>query len=100
MIKQNNNSKLDLERFSIYIKILISQINSNKENLQSKIKEPSRSLELTSTKEQYENIKTVRNTTHYGNEFISRNKITSDKIVFADIRIINYINNLKVNLLH
>lgn len=41
-----------------------------------------------------ENIKTVRNTTHYGNEFISRNKITSDKIVSADIRIINYINNL------
>ena len=41
-----------------------------------------------------ENIKTVRNTIHYGNEFISRNKITSDKIVSADIRIINYINNL------
>ena len=41
-----------------------------------------------------ENIKTVRNTTHYGNEFISRNKITSDKILAADIRIINYINNL------
>lgn len=41
-----------------------------------------------------ENIKTVRNTTHYGNEFISKNKISSDKIVSADIRIINYINNL------
>ncbi len=41
-----------------------------------------------------ENIKTVRNTTHYGNEFVSRNKISSDKIVFADIRIINYINSL------
>ena len=41
-----------------------------------------------------ENIKTVRNTIHYGNEFISRDKITSDKIVSADIRIINYINNL------
>lgn len=41
-----------------------------------------------------ENIKTVRNTIHYGNEFISINKITSDKIVAADIRIINYINNL------
>lgn len=41
-----------------------------------------------------ENIKTVRNTTHYGNEFISENKISSDKIVSADIRIINYINNL------
>lgn len=41
-----------------------------------------------------ENIKTVRNTIHYGNEFISRDKITSDKIVSADIRIISYINNL------
>lgn len=41
-----------------------------------------------------ENIKTVRNTIHYGNEFISRDKITSDKIASADIRIINYINNL------
>ena len=41
-----------------------------------------------------ENIKAVRNTIHYGNEFISRDKITSDKIVSADIRIINYINNL------
>ena len=41
-----------------------------------------------------ENIKTVRNTTHYGNEFISENKISNDKIVSADIRIINYINNL------
>lgn len=41
-----------------------------------------------------ENIKTVRNTTHYGNEFISENKISNDRIVSADIRIINYINNL------
>lgn len=41
-----------------------------------------------------ENIKTVRNTTHYGNEFISENKISNDRIIAADIRIINYINNL------
>ena len=41
-----------------------------------------------------ENIKTVRNTTHYGNEFISENKISNDKIISADIRIINYINTL------
>lgn len=41
-----------------------------------------------------ENIKTVRNTTHYGNEFISENKISNDRIISADIRIINYINNL------
>ena len=41
-----------------------------------------------------ENIKTVRNTIHYGNEFISENKISNDRIISADIRIINYINNL------
>jgi wobble nucleotide-excising tRNase len=74
--KQNNNSKLDLERFSIYIKILISQINSNKENLQSKIKEPSRSLELTSTKEQFENIKTVIDSTN--EEIKKHNKIVEN----------------------
>ncbi|MDD3009647.1 MAG: AAA family ATPase [Arcobacter sp.] len=57
--KQNSNSKLDIEKFSIYIKTLVSQINSNKEVLKSKLKEPSRTLELTSTKEQFENIKAV-----------------------------------------
>lgn len=41
-----------------------------------------------------ENIKTVRNTTHYGNEFIS-SKITTDKIISADIRILDYINNIE-----
>lgn len=57
--KQNSSSKLDIEKLSIYIKTLIIQINSNKEILQNKIKEPSRSLEITSTKEQFENIKGV-----------------------------------------
>lgn len=55
--KLNQDTKLDIENFSIYIKTLESQLNTNKEILQSKIKEPSRGLELTSTKEQFENIK-------------------------------------------
>jgi len=57
--KLNQDTKLDIEKFSIYIKTLESQLNTNKEILQSKIKEPSRGLELTSTKEQFENIKNL-----------------------------------------
>lgn len=59
--KQNKNSKLDIEKFSIYIKTLFSQLNLNKETLQSKIKEPSRILELTSTQEQFQNIQSFIN---------------------------------------
>ena len=55
----NRNTNLDIEKFSIYLKTLISQLNSNKEILLSKIKEASRGLELTSTKEQFENIKNL-----------------------------------------
>jgi len=44
-----------------------------------------------------ENVKTFRNTIHYGNEFISERKISTDKIISADIRIMEYINNLEEN---
>ena len=40
------------------------------------------------------NIKAFRNTIHYGNEFVSEGKITSDKIKSADIRLIKYIQDL------
>ena len=40
------------------------------------------------------NIKAFRNTIHYGNEFVSEGKITSDKIKSADIRLIKYIDSL------
>jgi wobble nucleotide-excising tRNase len=74
--KQHNSSKLNIENFSIYIKTLIIQINSNKEILQSKIKEPSRSLQLTSTIEQFENIKTVIDSTN--EEIEKHNKIVEN----------------------
>lgn len=50
--KQNQKTKLDLELFSSYIKTLYGQINLNKEQIDSKIKEPSRVLELTSNENQ------------------------------------------------
>lgn len=57
--KNIKNTKLDIDKFSIYLKTLNSQINSNKEILNNKIKEPSRSLELVSTKEQLANVESI-----------------------------------------
>jgi len=55
--KTNSGTKLDIDKFSASLKILVSQVNANKVLLIDKLKEPSRSIELTSTKEQFENIK-------------------------------------------
>jgi wobble nucleotide-excising tRNase len=54
--KSNNSTKLDFDKFSAFLKTLLSQINVNKGLLSDKTKEPSRSIKLTSTKEQYEHI--------------------------------------------
>ena len=54
--KANPESKLNIETFSAYLKTLSSQFISNKELLNNKIKEPSRSIGLISVKEQLENI--------------------------------------------
>jgi wobble nucleotide-excising tRNase len=54
--KLNKKTKLDLDKFSSLLKTLSSQFIANKELLNSKLKEPSRSIELTSTKEQIEEI--------------------------------------------
>ena len=48
--------KLNFDTFSAYLKTVNSQFTSNKEILNNKIKEPSRSISLTSMKEQLENI--------------------------------------------
>lgn len=55
--KPNNGTKLEIDKFSAYLKTLLSQVNANKLLLVEKAKEPSRSINLTSTKEQLENIK-------------------------------------------
>lgn len=47
-----SNTKLDIDKFSAYLKTLISQNTTNSEYLNNKIKEPSRSIELISIKEQ------------------------------------------------
>jgi len=52
--KDLKNTKLDIDKFSAYLKTLISQYSTNKEYLHSKEKEPSRSFELISLKEQFE----------------------------------------------
>ena len=54
--KANSDTKLNIEFFSTYLKTLSSQFISNRELLNNKIKEPSRSTELISVKEQLESI--------------------------------------------
>lgn len=50
--KDFKNSKLNNDKFSSYLKTLISQNTTNSEYLNNKLKEPSRSIELVSQKEQ------------------------------------------------
>jgi wobble nucleotide-excising tRNase len=54
--KDFKNTKLNVDKFSAYLKTLISQYTTNREYLNNKEKEPSRSLELISLKEQFELI--------------------------------------------
>jgi len=60
--KNFKKTKLDIDKFSSYLKTLISQIATNKEYLNSKEKEPSRQFTLTSLKEQIELIASLINT--------------------------------------
>lgn len=53
------DSKLDINKFSAYLKTLISQNTTNNELLNSKIKEPSRKIELISLEEQFDLIKNL-----------------------------------------
>jgi wobble nucleotide-excising tRNase len=54
--KRLSSSKLNIDKFSAYLKTLISQNTANTEYLLNKIKEPSRSIELVSLKEHLEYI--------------------------------------------
>ena len=54
--KAFSNTKIDADKFSAYLKTLISQNVANNEYLNNKIKEPSRSVEPISTKEQLDLI--------------------------------------------
>lgn len=50
--KNFSNTKLDIDKFSAYLKTLISQNTTNNELLNNKVKEPSRSIDLLYVKEQ------------------------------------------------
>lgn len=50
------NTKLNIDKFSAYLKTLVSQNTTNSEFLNNKVKEPSRNVELVSIKEQFDLI--------------------------------------------
>lgn len=54
--KNFKDTKLNVDKFSAYLKTLISQNTTNSEFLNNKVKEPSRSIELVSLKEQLDLI--------------------------------------------
>lgn len=95
--KLNKKTKLDLDKFSSLLKTLNSQFVANKELLNSKLKEPSRSIELTSTKEQLEEIekliRTANITIKKHNDIVDnyateRNKLVNEiwKFIIEDNR--------------
>jgi wobble nucleotide-excising tRNase len=57
--KNNQKTKIELDSFSAFLKTLSSQFNANRVLLDNKIKEPSRSIKLTSTLEQLEKIEAI-----------------------------------------
>lgn len=71
--KANSESKLNIELFSSYLKTLSSQFISNKELINNKIKEPSRSIELVGIKEQLDRLIELIRTTN--TKITSHNKI-------------------------
>ncbi|REG94039.1 AAA family ATPase [Flavobacterium aquicola] len=74
--KEKTDTKLNIELFSPLLKTLISQLAANKELLNNKAKEPSRSITLTSTRKQLENIQeTISNC---NSDIKSHNDIVAD----------------------
>jgi len=95
--KINKKTKIDLDKFSSLLKTLNSQFVANKELLNSKLKEPSRSLELTSTKEQLDDIAKLISTANIAikkhndivdNYATERNKLVNEiwKFIIEDNR--------------
>jgi wobble nucleotide-excising tRNase len=56
---ENKNSKLNRQLFGAYLKTLNQQFISNKELLNNKLKEPSRSVELVSVQDQLSQLQTL-----------------------------------------
>lgn len=74
--KSLSSSELDIDKFSSYLKTLISQNATNSEYLLNKVKEPSRSIELISLREQLDFIKDLINTAN--SEINKHNQIVSN----------------------
>src|SRR5690606_5735901 len=74
--KSLSSSKLDIDKFSAYLKTLISQNATNTEYLLNKVKEPSRSIELISLKEQLDFISELINSAN--SEIKKHNDIVSN----------------------
>lgn len=83
--KINKNTKLDLDKFSSLLKTLNSQYLANKELLNNKLKEPSRSIGLTSTTEQFEEIEKLITTANAlikkHNDIVDNYATERDKLV-------------------
>jgi wobble nucleotide-excising tRNase len=60
----NKNSKLDRQLFGAYLKTVNQQFMSNKEFINNKLKEPSRSIELISVQYQLSQLQTLINNTN------------------------------------
>ncbi|WGH75029.1 AAA family ATPase [Tenacibaculum tangerinum] len=95
--KINKKTKLDLDKFSSLLKTLNSQFLTNKELLNSKLREPSRIIELISTKEQLEEIEQLITTANalikkhndiVDNYATERNKLVNEiwKFIIEDNR--------------
>lgn len=74
--KSLGSSKLDIDKFSAYLKTLISQNAANTEYLLNKVKEPSRSIELISLREQLDFISELINSAN--SEIKKHNDIISN----------------------
>jgi wobble nucleotide-excising tRNase len=57
--KVNQNSKLDIDKYSSRLRTIESQFSTNKEIISNKIKEPSRDFTLKNTSEQLQEIVTI-----------------------------------------
>ena len=98
--KDNPNSKLEKEKFSAYLKTLESQLFSNKEILSTKLKEPSRSINLISVKDQLESIELLVNNANESidryNEIVANYAIEKDNLIQNIWRFLVEENKLKI----
>ena len=99
--KENKESKLDLEKFSALLKTLSSQFTNNKEFLNSKLKEPSRSIELVSSKEQLDEIdkiiQTANETINKHNDIVENYTSERQKLVDEIWKFIIEDNRTRIN---